>query len=470
MNCWRKWAAVALTTMCVVGLIRLPQAAIGQSGHPSTLLDELFEKARTPLEEALGDKLAFIPHFQSGSSKEVLATPDAHLDAFLHWHYPNLEGAAQSRTCSIIHQIVGKANIAHHDEGTNIIEVLTDNLSVISSWDEALAEVHSNQFLQLALIHEVVRCHLDSRFHLSKLRAACRDAEEWDALQAIVEGRALAVTRDVASKLGSESVWPLLAKRYLHVPDDAPDAAIKTISQTALHARYRAAMQGIVFFDGLAAAGVRDPEGFVFAHLPQQMTVIAQPACYVDALIKKQPNLAAVLGPLESSLPAAEWQLQRQSWTPAMLAQVAALVEASPERAETVGKTWYEGRSLIWTKRDNFASQVALSVVRHNGTAGARAHFGFAVDLERKQEMQMPNTCGPTLRIIESKSTAPRLSGFDEALRNDKRVSIAGADPIPVSQLLARAGDLVIECTIHGHISDPALAERLVLALQSTVK
>ena len=113
---------------------------------------------------------------------------------------------------------------------------------------------------------------------------------------------------------------------------------------------------------------------------------------------------------------------------------------------------------------------MALTAVRHIDNAGARAHFGFAVDLERKQDALPPENCGPTLRVIESKSTTVQISGFDEAVRNDKRISFGGAATVSVSQVLARAGDIVVECTWHGQPADMPLTERLIQSVNTAAR
>src|SRR5262249_60328621 len=100
--------------------------------------------------------------------------------------------------------------VCQYAEGHNVIVVAADNLEKIAAWDPALTKVNSPQFLQLALVYEAARCHLDHRYDLATLRAACRDAEEFDALQALVEGRALDVTRQVAARLGTEAPLPRL--------------------------------------------------------------------------------------------------------------------------------------------------------------------------------------------------------------------------------------------------------------------
>ena len=342
MNRWGKWVVNAMPCVCVVALTLVLQVANCQPNFseipllPSQFLADLFDNVQPRLEEVLGDKLAFKPQFRSVSLGDILGKTDKDLEGFLRWHCPSLKGQTLIRTRPIVRQIVGKSIVAEYDEQEKVILVAIGNCGTISRWDELLAKIDSKECLQLALAHEVVRWHLDRRFHLDQLRVACRDAEEWDALQALFEGKAVAVTRDVAKKIGSESQWPLLATRYLHVPDDAPDAAIKTISQTALRSRYRACLQGMAFFDGLAALGVCDAEALVFSRPPRQLTVIAQPQRWVDVLNKKQPEIATVLGPLETALPAAQWQAQQQSWTPAMLVQVASLLGAPKNRAEKV--------------------------------------------------------------------------------------------------------------------------------------
>jgi hypothetical protein len=153
-----------------------------------------------------------------------------------------------------------------------------------------------------------------------------------------------------------------------------------------------------------------------------------------------------------------------------MLGQAAGLLGAPKERVDRIATTWDEGRSLIWTQRSHPDRQVALSVVRHSGAAAARACFDFAVDLERKQDTLAPGSCGPPLRVVESKSTPVQLEGFDEAVRNDKQIQLGTAEPMPVSLFLARAGDLVIDCTWHGLSPDPALVERLVQAVRAAAK
>jgi hypothetical protein len=463
LSCWAAGTAVVLSLMGNVAFSRQsPALGPAQIVIPSASITDLFATARPHLEAVLAAQLSTVPKFRAVSLDQQLTTPDDDLDAFLRWHFPSLEGHTLTRTRQIACQIVGKATVAQYDNRDDTIMVVLDNMREIAAWEPSLANVNSAAFLQLDLVHEAVRRHLDHRFHIAKLRQACLDAEEDDALQAAIEGQTQAVTHAVAARLGTEAVFPLLAARYLKVPDEAPDSSIEAVSQKALHARYSAAVHGMLFAEAVAATGTRDPAGLIFSRLPRQMTVIGQPQRWLQACEKKEADLAAVLKPLENALPAAQWQPGQQTWTPSMFTQAATLLGAPPEQAEKIGKTWYEGRSLVWSGRSHPEYQVALSVARHITDAGARAHFGFAIDLARQQETKSPNTCGPALRVIESKSAAVRTAGFDEAVRNDKVISFGGGDPMPVSQLLARCGNTVIEYTCYGQRGDPALAERLL--------
>ena len=63
-----------------------------------------------------------------------------------------------------------------------------------------------------------------------------------------------------------------------------------------------------------------------------------------------------------------------------------------------------------------------------------------------------------------------QLEGFDEVARNDKRITFGNVEPIPVSMLLARAGNVVVECTMHGQEADLALASRLLQEVRRTAR
>jgi hypothetical protein len=463
-----KWIVLALV---VLGFAALSRVVTSQQPAPAPASPpvpnpyaELFDKARPHLEAVLGGRLEEVPRFSTATPGQLLRLPDPDLDAHLRWHFAHLQGQTLERTRQVARQVVASATIAHYVEGQGIITVAPANLERIATWDESLAAAKTPELVQLALVYEAVRYQLDRRYNLAKLRADCHDAEEFHALQALLEGRAQAVTRQVAQRLGTQSLFPVLAQRYLHVPDDAPDPGLRAASQTYLQSLNRACVLGANFWQELEQAGVR-PES-AFTRRPRQMTLITRPQAWLRALNANRPDLASVLAPLAGTLPAAQWQPIQQTWTPAMLGQVAAMFGASRERVDKVAATWDEGRTLLWVERAHPERQVALSVARHESAAAAGAFFGFALDLQRKQDVLPPGTCGPALQVVESKSTPVHLEGFDEAVQNEKQIQFSGGPAIPVHLLLARAGDLVVQCTWHGTTADPVLAERMLQAVR----
>jgi hypothetical protein len=461
-----KWTVLALVVagVAVASRVVISQQPAAVPPVVANLYGELFEKARPHLEAVLGSPLEITPRFSTATPPQLQRVPDPDLDAHLHWHFAHLQSDTLERTRQVARQIAVSATVAQYVEGKDAIVVVPDNLEKIAAWDESLAPAKTEAFVQLALVCEVVRHQLDHRYHLAQLRADCHDAEEYHALQAVIEGRTQDLTLRVAEKLGSQALFPLLAQRYAHVPDEAPDPSLRAVSQTYLQYLNRACAQGVSFWSALDQAGVH--EECAFTRRPRQLTMVARPEAWIRAWEANRPDLAGVLQPLESALPAAEWQSAQQTWTPVMLAQVAGLLGTPRERVDKIAATWDEGRTLLWVQRSHPDRQVALSAVRHENAAGARAYFGFAVDLQRKQDTLPPDTCGPSIRVIESKSTSVHLEGCDEAVRNDKQIQFSGAPVVLVSLLLARSGDLVIECTWHGATADADLAERLVQAVR----
>jgi hypothetical protein len=218
----------------------------------------------------------------------------------------------------------------------------------------------------------------------------------------------------------------------------------------------------LVFFNYLEEHGLRDAEQRVFTAPPRQITWIHRPEFYLRAIQSRRKDLTAVLSHLEASLPTLEWTATQQSWSPAMIRQVAELF-GEKDRAEKIMPLWDEGRSLVWTCKKDSGRQVALSVVRFGNAAGARSYFGLAVDLQRKRDALVGNSCTAGMRILESRSAAVTLRRAEEAVRSDKKIQFSsGKVSIPVCTLLARFGDLVLECTWHGLEGDTAWAEKVL--------
>jgi hypothetical protein len=456
-----------LGSLVILALLAWPLQAPARAPmavkSPQEVIEELFQQARPHLEAVLAGRLEKLPRFQVTTAEHLRKSPDKDLEVQIRRQFPHLRGETLSRAVTAAQKASISATLARHQAGSEIIHVFPDHLSAISRWNAGIASANSPQFLQLAMVHETVRFMLDQRYDLARRRKECLDAEELQALEACVAGRAQWVTRAVAKKLGSEKLFPLLAQRYLHVPDVAPDAALRLVSQSVVREQHWACHHGLSFCQYLADQGLDDVEKAIFTRPPRQARWITRPQLYWRAHQNGRPDLIAVMSKLQNAVPQAEWVGAQQSWTPAMVSQVAGMLNEKA-RAEKVLESWDEGRTLVWSHKTDRGAQVALSVVRYETSAGARAYFGFAADLQRKRD-ETPGVCGPTLKVLESKSAALKMPDVEDAMRTDKRIQLgAGNQPIPVHMVLARAGELVVECSWHGFSAEPAWAERMIAA------
>ena len=339
-----------------------------------------------------------------------------------------------------------------------------DNGKQDAEWHDGLRGTASLDFVKLAAVHEIVRYALDSRYQLSRAREACGEADEWFALQAIIEGRAQFVTQRVAKHLQLDALFPLLAARYLYVPDVSPDPGLRAISQSVVRQQHWAYSQGLAFWAHLESQGKAD-EKAVFANPPRQPRMIEQPEAYLRQVAAQRPDLRTVLANLEPQHAAREWASTQQPWTPEMCIQVAGLLNEK-SRAEKIVQGWQEGRSLIWSWKNAPECQVALSVVRYESEAGARGYFGFALALQRKRDELSNQPCGLPLKVIDSRSSNPDLSGADEAIFFAKKMQYMNSNQTLSSHLLLlRQGDRVIEFTWYGLAADTAWAQRILSAL-----
>jgi hypothetical protein len=425
----------------------------------------LFEAARPALEEAAGQRFDRPPACRAGTPAELRQLTDPEAAPQVGALFPELRDERRARAVEAAAEAVRAATLAAWAPGRDALLLFPDNARQIARWDDALRHVDSPAVLQLALVHEAARALLERRYDLARRRAACRDGEEFLALHAVEEGRALWLTRQVARRLGTEASLPTLTERYLHLPETSPDPLLRLVGQEVLRQRHGAGAEGLAFFDQLDARGVRDAEAAVFARPPRQRDWVTRPDLYLRARQTGRPDLADALARLEQALPPAEWAAAQEPWTPAMLRQTAALF-GEGERMEPLLRQWAEGRSLVWSGRKAPERQVAVGVIRFQEPAGARAYLGFAADLQRKQDEVMGKVSGGACRVLASQARALALRGADEAACTEKRMQFTGAPgPVPVTEVWVRRGDTVLQFSWTGLPADPAWAEWVLQAL-----
>jgi hypothetical protein len=425
-----------LLAMCVV----LTTAVHGRAQDRS--LAAWLEQVWPEVEKTLGSPLPKPPRLELAAAGTT-ADPDA--VAYLRGRFPHLQGDALVHAVADAGAVYDSASVARLVEGSNLIQLRPKNQQPMARWNARLGATADPEFLKLALLHEAVKYALDARYGLARRRQACRDLEEWLAWQAVVEGRAQFITRRLASGLGMEKWFPLLAERFLYAPDVSPDPALRTTSQAAMRQMHWAYTRGCEFWRFLDEQRLPDVEKTVLARPPRLTQWIDNPELYLQSLKSGRSDLAQTMTRLESLSPAGEWQAAQQAWTPEMVRLWAEKL-GGKEAAEKRLEVWLEGRTLLWTPKDNSLRFVTLSVARFQTPAAARAFLGCSLDLQRKADERSPSA--------HSQYRDVSLSGADVAVLNQQ--------PGPCAMLRACVADLFLEISWYGMAPDTTWAQGLV--------
>jgi hypothetical protein len=464
-NMEKKERALALWAVLFYAASSTPHVnGQGPDETPATRIDALLAQARPHIEAALGWPLDRLPRFR------VTAEGNGHLkleelEAQVRWQFPDLQGEAFSQTVNVAEEIWRSAAIACASEDREEILLFPDHLPIIASWNNALASVDTQAFYQLAMVNEVVRWAIARRYQLKSRRNACRDAEAFLALQAVEEGGAQWVTLQVARKLGTESAFPLLARRLLYVPDRASDPALRSASQEVLRQRHWACTQGLSFTSALVSEENHKLNVRSFTQPPIQSAWIDHPERYRRALASSRQDLVRILTTIEGALSNVEWVPAQQAWTPAMVKQAADMF-GQGKYATTALRGWDEGRLLVWTAKTDPTENVAVSVARFESAGSAKAYWGFATELLRKQD-EASGASEDAIRIVESHSRSVVVAGAEQALWSDKKLQFGSSPrPMSASRLVLRAGSCVIEIAWSGLPGDPKWAERIFSQLR----
>jgi hypothetical protein len=437
--------------------------AQGPSSESAASLTTWIERVRPDLEKALGYSLSKLPLLEITS---IARQADPDVAACVAWRWPHLKDDALARALQDAQAMTASAAVARLVEGTNIILIQPENQRKIAGWDKDLEKANSPDFLKLALIHETVRYALDSRYDPAKRRQACQDAEEYFALEALIEGRAQWVTRQMARKLGMEESFPLLADCFLHVPDQDRDPALRTISQSVIQKRHWAYQQGLAFFEYLESQGITD-EKQVFSEPPKLTKWIEEPELYVKALKSKRPDLATLLAKVEKTPPPVtpgwSWSSMQQAWTPEMFSEVSGIFGRG-ELAQKIVDSWKEGRSLVWSASwsgkevvqcPSFVP-VGLTLTRLETADAARAYYACALELQRKR-----------FRNEEFRENNFQLAGIADGTKVESTLPSSPKKAGQTCTYLARWDDTVIEISCFGKVPDQAWTEQIIAVLRA---
>jgi hypothetical protein len=265
---------------------------------------------------------------------------DPELQAYVRCRYPNLSNATRAKYVEYARDGLRLLSVAEHRPGSDTVDLTTS--SALAHWVEHETPNGTNaasfrqDFALLCLVHANVHYVLDQRYGLASRWAECRDWEESQALQAVVEGHALSITRDVGYRLHIDAPFPLLIERYrmerlFPVARTDDEAGIRAMVEEVVKQRHWACEKGLAFIAYLRRNHV--PELEAFKNPPRRTAEIEDPALYVRSLAsgearKRVAGVATALDAGRCSLPSSDWDVHPEPWTPDMVRQVALLLHA----------------------------------------------------------------------------------------------------------------------------------------------
>lgn len=443
-------------------------SALGQPADPLTIrqMTRMVGQVLEPLNAVLqpGDAPVPRPKVEFVTRAEFQKLPNPEVDLLVRARLPEFSGDHLARAQQAARQACAAVGLARYRAGTDTIIIpLPVDDRIVASWSPTALpdppEVAGQRVLQLAIVYEIVRLQLDRQYRWSERMNTCRDEDELRMWHALVEGRALHVTAQVADKLKSFVYADLLRQRYQSVPKDRPDPErLDMVRAMVFRDRLEACTQGKAFFEKIAASGMNP--NVAFTTPPRQWLWMTRPELYVKASKNGLPDLRKVLGGLEGMPPAASWKSGQQALGPGMVREVAGMLHEQA-RAEVVLKNWEEGRTLVFFAPNGGGSMV-VNLTRFETPAAARSYHGLSLDLQRKRDEIMNSNCTGSCKVLESRCESVEVPRSDAAVRCYKKVQYSDGRAVAADMVYVLAGSLVIEIDGFSTSVEPGWARQVV--------
>jgi hypothetical protein len=334
---------------------------------------------------------------------------------------------------------------------------LFDHAEILGMTDFA-----TEQVLQAVIVHEVVHV-VDNHAHsLAELIGSALDVDGVQVVNAVIEGHAQFIARQVSSQMGNSAGFELFTEAIGAVveTEDPIEMYMKKVVASSFLFAYR---NGELFFEQLAAAEPSLGFEHVLANLPTESVLIFEPQWYLDPSLRpvNAHDFAKVFTGLEERL---ESQAP-DAWT----SQVSTLLTPQIEAAlSIVPKADYEVSLKEIIECD-------VMMARNTEQAGVMLAAGlFAMDSEPAAERlmdlqvkilaakreqfsisQAEITKSVVRELTEDESDWIRGSYFQTDLQ-------LGSRPFSASGILASRGDVVLELNFVSYDID--LSEAIEIA------
>ncbi len=305
-----------------------------------------------------------------------------------------------------------------------------------------IPELASEPVLRAVILHELVHAADDETHNMTAFFASCDSADAIRIRNAILEGHAQMVARDLAERAGCAQGFEIFTRAIATPPVTSHEegAALEMMARAATSFMAFNYITGEAFFQGVRAGGGDEAVRRAFSAPPRDPVVIVHPEWFLHPELR--PRAVFELDPALETFASAfegdeDWTLNRVSVSPTDL--TAAMAPLPEDEIRVIADSLRQSRVQVAMLGQGEA-QLVLGLFEFGSPDEAAAYLEAYARLQRLRDDMMKEG---TVRILSAEYvplTAPRPAGVVV----EKRIAV-GAVNVDLSALCVTRGALAVE-------------------------
>lgn len=361
------------------------------------LLARIADEAKPLVREALGVELASVEVRLATRDEIRAALQGENLALFEHLGQPRTRALEQAAGFA---ESMAPALFAKYALESDDVLVQGEAFTRLADLT-GIPGLASEQTLRAVILHELVHAADDERYDLSAFLRRGSDVDAVRACNAVMEGHAQLVARELAPRLGCAEGFATYTRAITAPPravSESGDASAEMVLKTASQFITSSYTEGETFMAALRKAGGEEAVRRAFLEPPCDAVLIARPEWFLHPELRPSSvfELEPALDAFVAAVGSAGWTPQRLSVSQADLRT--SLAPLPPEEIETLGATIRQNRvqSLTDTRR---GSQLVLGLFEFGTPAEAAAYLA---SYERLQHLRDETMKEGAFRILSS--------------------------------------------------------------------
>jgi len=406
---------------CALVALLLAVPGLAQSASPSftitpELVARLGEEAKSLLRAELRVELAGV-EVRAATASEIedsLVSENSQLLGRLSGDASLGERQARDFAGGMVPALFAKYAFAGDDV---LVQVATfAKLAEVTGIDE----LNGESALRAVILHELVHAADDERYDIGALFARCATSDAVRATNALIEGHAQLVARELAPRFACAEGFATYTRSITAPPKRLAEsgAGAQMLVRTLTGFLSTSYIDGEAFFVALRAEGGEEAVKHAFREPPADVALIVRPAWYLHP--EQRPHVAFELEPaLDAFVTDSDtdgWAAQRLSVSAADMRNSFAPLPV--EEIDALAVTMRQNRVQSLTNRSTGA-QLVLGVFEFGTPAEAEAYLTAYERMQRQRDETMKTGAIRILSAEYERLGPPDPSG----LRYEKRVS-----------------------------------------------